>query len=277
MYRTFCDESGRGEAAFVVGGLSAKVDRWLAFSDRWQAVLDAEPSLLHFHHSQRQGLTKEQHQAKIEALIPVVNEFVERGDLIVVDVAEYKAVYRNKVGVTYDQPFHIGYVSIFMQAAAHIADPSAKVDFVFDDVDDTALVELREAHREFSAICPAAEVKKRFGALPVTGNDEELPPLQAADLWSGIMRRAYRDRDPLAIRNLERFTIPNRCSLLDQEKITKLWDMLTGHVKKRGLDEIPYEDGPARSKRLAQAKKELARLRREGMLRLDSDPPDDPL
>ena len=261
MYRAFCDESGKGSPAFVVGGLTAKQDRWLAFADRWQAVLDAAPRIPHFHYSQRQGLTPTQHQEKIDALIPVVNEFAERGDLIVVDVAAYKRIYANTIGATYDQPFHFGYVAIFLQIAGRIADPNAKINFVFDELDDTHLVELRSAHRHFTAACPVEEVKRRFGALPTTENDEQLSPLQAADLWVGIMRRAAL-RDQQATKDLYRFTIPNQCSLFDGERIAKLWADLKAHVKEMGIEKIRYEDHAARSKRIAPDKRELARLRR---------------
>jgi hypothetical protein len=258
MYVAYVDESGNGGPVFAVGGLLAKPDQWRRFSDQWQSVLDARPSIPHFKFSNRQALSIQEHRAKIDALIEVINGgLVERGDLILVHVAQYKAFFGEKMGATYDNPFYQGYVHVMQQSALHLPDPEGKIDFVFDMIDDTQYLELLKAHRRFKEICPNQDVKRRFGREPVRGDDEEVLPLQAADLWVGLMRRSY-EGDNNSADLLNEITITNRCFVWDEPHLQQLLVNLQTDIP---LIEsgIFYESPKRRSSRLAPARNLLRR------------------
>src|SRR5690348_969076 len=106
MFVSYIDESGKGGAAFVAGGLTAKGDpNWLRLSDQWGAILREPPAIPAFHFSDTQGLSNAEHWQKIDRLIEVINNYVDRCDLLVIDVAAYKAFFAGKVGITFDNPF----------------------------------------------------------------------------------------------------------------------------------------------------------------------------
>lgn len=256
MYVSFIDESGKGGPVFVVGGLTAKADPgWMNFSDAWCRILKEPPLIPHFHLGDQQGLSDSQHWLKIDALIEVVNNFVERGDLLLIDVDAYKAIFPGKIGVSFDNPFHQGYVSIFQQCAVGLPDPSGKVDFVFDEMTDTEWLELLHAYRTFKNICPDPVVKARLGEEPIRRNDEIVLPLQGADLFAGLMLRAYRG-DDISRAALKKFKIPNRADLWDPPRLKELFARSDARTPGLGLG-LFYEDRKARSKRLAPARKQL--------------------
>ncbi len=196
MYVSYIDESGKGGAVFVVGGLTAKADpNWLKFSDAWDEVLAVKPTIPHFHLSDPQGLSDDEHWHKIYGLIAVINRFAERGDVLAIHVGQYKRFFGGRIGVTYDNPFQTGYVSMFQQCAFMLPDPNGKVDFIFDYMPDTEYLEVLAAYRTFKMVCPDPAVRARFSEEPIRRNDEEVRPLQAADLLAGLFRRAYEGKD----------------------------------------------------------------------------------
>lgn len=256
MYVSFIDESGKGGPVFVAGGLTAKADPgWLSFSDEWYRVLRTRPLIPHFHLSDPQGLSAHEHRRKIDSLVEVINVFIERGDLLLVEVEPYKALFSGKIGVTFDSPFLQGYVSIFQQCALELPDPNGKVDFVFDEMTDTEWLEVLGAYRSFKEICPNPAVKARLGEAPIRRNDEQVLPLQAADLFAGLMLRAFGG-DDVAHATLKRITIDNRAVLWDAPKLTELFARSEARTPGLGMG-IFYEERKVRSKRLASARKHL--------------------
>jgi hypothetical protein len=256
MYVSYVDESGKGGPVFVVGGLTAKADpSWLDFSTEWRRILDLPPCIPYFHLSESQGLSEEEHDRKITALIELINCFVERGDLLVIHVEQYKAFFRGKIGTTFDNPFHQGYIHIFQQCAVELPDPNGKVDFVFDQLGDTEYLELLSAYRTFKEICPNPAVKKRFGEEPIRRNDEIVLPLQASDLFAGLMRRAY-EGDRVSFSYLKKITIDNRAFQWDERALGELYAKSQARAPGLGL-ELFYEGKKMRSKRLGDARKLL--------------------
>jgi uncharacterized protein DUF3800 len=256
MYVSYIDESGKGGPVFVVGGLTAKADpSWLDFSTEWHRILGAPPAIPYFHLSGPQGLSKQENHRKITALIDIINCFVERADLLVIHVEQYKAFFRGKLGATFDNPFHHGYVTIFQQCALELPDSHGKVDFVFDELDDTEYLELLNSYRTFKEICPDSAVKARFGEEPIRRNDEIVLPLQAADLVAGLMRRAY-EGDSDALFFLKKIKIDNRAFLWDERTLGELFAKSEARTLGLGLG-LFYEGKKMRSKRLGDARKLL--------------------
>ena len=151
-YVAYIDESGTSGPVFVVGALLAKPDRWLAFADEWRTVLAAPPAIPRFHLSDPQGLSPEDHQRKIDELTKVINKYVERGDLVVIHVDQYKAIFGRKIGITRDNPLFQGYIHMMAQCACFLPDTGAKIDLVFDYIDNTHYLEVLDVHRRFKQI-----------------------------------------------------------------------------------------------------------------------------
>jgi hypothetical protein len=262
----YVDESGSGGPVFVVGSLLAKLDQWSSFIVCWRSVLATAPAIPDFHLTESHGLSPENYHQKIEALIEVINAHVSRGDLVLIHAEQYKSIFAKKIGVTRDTPEFQGYITIMAQVASYMKTSQGKIDFVFDYMDNTHFLEVIEAHREFRKICPFPAVRERFGSDPVRGDDKLILPLQAADLWVGLMRRSY-EGNKSAQSLLKKINICDTCTVLDEPTLRKHWN--------RSLSQIPdlalglrvgafYEGKKQRSARLAPARKLLKAAKIEG-------------
>jgi hypothetical protein len=254
MYVAYVDESDKGGPIFTVASLTSTPARWIEFEAHWQAVLDAPPRIPYFglNHS---DIPKRHREAKIEPLIEVINKFVERADLALIHTKAYRAFFKGKISPTHDNPFFAGYSQALMRAVNNVPDPGARVDFVFDEIDDTHWLEVLDAHKLLKSLEGELELVGRVGAEPMRRDDEEVLPLQAADLWAGLFRRAYGGNRG-ALDHLYKFQIPNAAMVLDADAIAQWY--------RRGLSSVPgfdigtlYETKKQRSARLAPARKLL--------------------
>jgi hypothetical protein len=256
----YLDESGKGGPVFVVGSLLAKSDQWSSFAEDWKRVLAAPLAIRDFHLVENYGLSAENYQQKIEALISVINAHVLRGDLVITHAEQYKAIFAKKLGVTRDTPEFQGYITTMAQVAYYMKDSAGKIEFVFDYMDDTHFLEVTEAHRRFKEICPFPDAKEKFGSDPTRGDDKLLPPLQAADLWVGLMRRSYEESDKAAQTLLKKIEITDICTVLDEATLLKHWTRSVSQIPDLALGlELGafYEGKKRRSARLKPARKLL--------------------
>ncbi len=222
--------------------------------------MDAPPKLDHFHLSDLQGLSDRAHWKKVAALIEVINdkELNLRGDLQLIYTEPYKAHFRGRMTATYDQPFHMAYVTIFQQVALNLSDPDGVIDWVFDEMDDTQYLELLDSYRNFKRVFPDPEIVRRLGEEPIRRDDKKVLPLQAADLWTGLMRRSCGG-DTRAQAHLMKITIPNFCVVWDETTIAQLWRKNVELTPSLATGRL-YEGKKQRSERLSEARKGL-RLR----------------
>lgn len=261
LFVAHIDESWSGQTVLAVGGLTATPDAWLKFTDAWQRdVLDAPPKIPYFKYNNVHQLSDASQAKKIAAGIRVINDHVARGDSCITEVAEYEIYFKGLMGATHDKPVHFGYMHTIQQCALHLPDPEGEIIFVFDDMDDTQYLELLTAFRRFKEVCPDANVKRRLVAEPTRGDDKQLRPLQAADLWTSVIRAAAA-QDPTAKSYLKQIEIPNRGFLWDMENLAQLLS--------KSVQRFPaitsgryYEDRKSRSRRLKKARRTLKGNRR---------------
>jgi hypothetical protein len=255
----YVDESGNGGRVLVVGSLLAEPDQWSVFVDCWRGVLAAPPAIPDFHLIDRHGLLPDDYTRKIESLIKIINEHVLRGDLVIIHAEQYKAIFANKIGITRDTPEFQGYITIMAQVTSYMKTAEGKISFIFDYMDDTRFLEVVEAHRKFKDVCPFPAVREKFGPDPTRGNDKRLLPLQAADLWVGLMRRGYEgDKDAQAL--LKKINIPDTCTVLNEATMLKHWNRSVSQISDLafGLEVgAYYERKKRRSARLADARRIL--------------------
>jgi|SRR6185437_8749051 len=214
-YVAYVDESDKGGPIFAVASLTSTPARWIEFEAHWQAG----------------------------------------ADLALIHTDAYRAFFKGKISPTHDNPFFAGYSQAMMRAVNNLHDPSSRIDFVFDEIDDTDWLEVLDAHKLLKALEGELELAGQVGAEPTRRNDEEVLRLQAADLWAGLFRRAYGG-DRRSLDYLYKFKVPNAAMVLDADAIAQ-WH-------RRGLASVPgfdvgafYETRKRRSARLASARKLL--------------------
>ena len=243
----------------MVGSLLGKPDQWSLFGDCWQGVLATPPAIPDFHLTECHGLSSEDYQHKIEALIGVINAHVLRGDLVITHAEQYKTIFSKKMGITRDTPEFQGYIWIMAQVAYYMKIAEGKINFIFDYMDDTHFLTVVEAHRKFKEVCPFPAARQRFGSDPIRGDDKILLPLQAADLWVGLMRRSY-DGDKAAQSLLKKIAITDTLTVLDEATLLKHWNGSVSQMPDLAIGlELGafYEGKKRRSARLAPARKLL--------------------
>lgn len=199
--RAFIDGSGNPDRskALVLGGYISTAERWEAFSDRWQEVLDASPKIHRFVMKEavkRKGPWHRLSDAERDARLRLFYEAIEDHVLTAVFcVVPFEAffnalqVFPMKIGMT-------PYKYALLELMGRIRDRQAvdgvmeRIDFVFD--------EERTQQDEILAAWPDVVGSARSLANPVPASrtplfedDEETLPLQAADLEAFMRRNGW--------------------------------------------------------------------------------------
>jgi len=199
ILQVFVDESGRGQssAAHVVAGFVASAETWLAFSEDWQAALDADPRLEYLkareamHKSgQFAGWSDGDRDRRIDAFLSVIHGHQLVPTRIAVPHKHYARIFKGKVHKKFDNPFWLPTYSVIMVTLRFLASREIddKVDFVFDQVkprEEKLILSGWNFYRQYAA----RETKHLIGREPQFDDDRRALPLQAADLHAWHARQ----------------------------------------------------------------------------------------
>ncbi len=209
----YIDESYRAGHEFVFGGFIATPDSWRRFVPEWEECCrhygrkNHKTDQYHFHFKDMAQFPD------FRANIPKFMEVIERHVLAAVslhmDEGEFETakqrlhipgvpidfgplghVYRMAFRCFMDKFHNSRYV---FEAAIPI---QCKVDFVFDEQMHIKKA-IQSAWAEYIE-SREPEHRATYGTIPQWEKDEEFLPLQAADLWAGALRRAYKEGRALA-------------------------------------------------------------------------------
>lgn len=224
---SYVDESG-SEDTFVVGALTSTQPRWDALAHDWTLALAVPPAIPFFKFSNPHRLSATDHGAKIDALINLINQHVMRGDAAIVDTGEYEAYFKGLLSASFDTPPHFTYIQTLMQCALECPEKDGHISFVFDTMNELQLADLQETFHAFLEQCPNPEVKARLDQEPICEDDKLVAPLQAADLWAGVVKASVRG-DKAAVEYLRKIAIPNRAYSWDRSRLA---EVLSGSLKR---------------------------------------------
>jgi len=206
VYAAHIDDSG-GEEEGRILLLSAAIlsyPEWSAFTEAWQAVLDADPKIKHFHmRDARQldgpfsGFDEIKRDIKIIALTEVIMQFRPH----IASCWLSRDAYENIVSGVAPCDLRHAYYSCFCSITQTVAEYQSirgittPADYIFDNQDDIG----NEALLWYAACKESSppHVKKLMGSTPVFRDDKEVLPLQAADLiaWHKRRRKEYLGLD----------------------------------------------------------------------------------
>jgi hypothetical protein len=199
MLKAFIDDSGSGGDSpwYVLAGYLGTVEGWDAFDSKWLDVLHEHPYIEYFKSSEAEslrpdgqwaGVSKEQRDAKIDALIGVIGHCTRRAVCAPIRQRDYDELVKGKIPPVWDSPYFFLMPSIISASIniERIDGESESVDFVFDN---------DQKHEKGSNRLNAALMLMRsnYGSLVnVSFRDEKkFIPLQAADLLAWQIRRRY--------------------------------------------------------------------------------------
>ena len=201
MLRAFIDDSGSGGDStwYVLAGYLGTLEGWEAFDSQWTEVLRAHPSVEYFKGSEAQrlrgpwaGVTREQRDSKIDALIEVIGRCARRSICTRLRQRDYDQVVKGNVPPKWDSPYYLLF-TILVGAAINIEAIDGEgddVDFVFDSD--------QKHQRQFDLMLPPiARMESAYSRFinAVRRDDKESLPLQAADLLAWQTRRFCEPSD----------------------------------------------------------------------------------
>jgi hypothetical protein len=145
MLRAFIDDSGSGGDSpwYVLAGYTGTVEGWGSFDAGWCSVLRAPPQIEYFKsseaerlHSRSQwaGISEEQRNLKIDALIEVIGRCSRRSICARIRQRDYDQLVKGNIPPRWDSPYYFLLPAI-VGAAINIErldGGSEPVDFVFD-------------------------------------------------------------------------------------------------------------------------------------------------
>jgi len=197
-YQAFCDGSkGTGsDKILLLSALVHTVPTWEKFSNDWDTALKAKPSIKHFHMREArklEGNFKRWKATDRDLKIIALTEVILRHQPHVVSCWFSSDKFNQTIRPAGTSDLRHAYFLAFQMIIPTVAEYQLKrgitipADFVFDEEGDIG----NEALIWYPAIKAAAEpnVRALMGATPVFRNDEEVLPLQAADLIAWHKRR----------------------------------------------------------------------------------------
>jgi hypothetical protein len=194
ILRAYIDDSDiNQEPVSVLAGLIGPAERWARFSDDWKAALDWR-KLRRFKMKEFLGQSgeflgwpDEISSQFVRYLMNLIREQAFKGIGTVLPSRLYREVFGKKNQRAFDVPYALllfQLVSITLQRFVY--PDIERIDFVFD-VQEGQDQFIRGEWRKFMK-CAPERLRERLGDPPIFRSDEDVMPLQAADLYAGWIR-----------------------------------------------------------------------------------------
>jgi hypothetical protein len=149
-----------------------------------------EPSIGPFKMTKAMRWSDERWNERMPLFADAIKKHVTAGISLSIPNQEYRSAAAGKK--PFNNPYHLALPTLVVgltkyQHKLNITEP---VDFVFDEGKSPIIINLWD---KFRAGLPE-EARKLLGRKPLIGNDEEMPPLQAADFYAGYVRMKLTKR-----------------------------------------------------------------------------------
>lgn len=208
----FFDDSGSDPNSFVyiLAGFVASPAQWAAFTDDWEKALHQPPRIEYFNNNEAMGLkgqfdksrgwTEQKRDDRLVVLARIIRKHIAEKFSVAMRHEDYRR-YMHGIPVAkrmknLEHPYFMLFHEIMLCVAAFhsVIKGIPACQFVFDqqgEIGDRAaawwptfLASMKAAQFDFSPYFTKTK--------PTFGDDEELRPLQAADLFAGQLARAMR-------------------------------------------------------------------------------------
>lgn len=204
--KAYIDESYVPNGVFVLAGYISTQKRWAEFSAEWEQLLRPFGTLKEgtseYHFKYSEMTINEERRARISLFEQVAQRHALMAISCMIDAQELRRTQaRIQVpGIELDfghfgNPYLFSYRCLMdkfhscREVLRDVIDPSQKVDFIFDEQINDKKAILRSWHDYISN--RSDEAQEVYGAPPTFSDDRVSLPLQAADLWAGMIREAY--------------------------------------------------------------------------------------
>jgi hypothetical protein len=205
-YRAFADESS--ENVFMLAAWVSSVDSWESLADAWEEELAKSPKIRYFKHHEAKGLSgefdgwsKQDADSKILSLAGVICAhppiYGMTSGLIIEKLREdinRLTLPKKKLRSVNIPTDPLQYCSLYMIArilqVQEERNLRERIDFVFDD---HSLFEwIQSDYRRFREKVIVGQPAAEIAGTLTSGDDKDIPALQAADLLAGQMISSLR-------------------------------------------------------------------------------------
>jgi hypothetical protein len=197
MLTAFIDDSGMNQPPVsVLAGWVAPTSSWAAFTDDWDKILRMSPRIRYFKFDDAtnfkdefNGISEASRDEKIKLMVDAIAEHQLLGVATVIPHFVFHKYFGKHDKGVLKHPYALSFFMIMSRLYRHYASlgSDGKIDFVFDQQNDQMLSVL-EGWQEFCRLA-AAEHKPMIGSPPSFKDDQDILPLQAADLHAGWVRQ----------------------------------------------------------------------------------------
>jgi Protein of unknown function (DUF3800) len=228
----YVDESGCGATGNILL-LSACIQTypvWADFSNDWDAVLHLPPSISAFHMRKarkRAGEFAGWKAIDLDRKVIALTDVIMRHRPRVLSCWVSERDYKETVGSVAPSDLHHAYFTCFCVIVIKVAEYqlmrgiTTPADYIFDDHDDIG----NEALLWYAAMKDSqpSNIQALMGSSPVFRNDEDVLPLQAADLiaWHKRRRKEIAGLDPEVAASLRIDELPNAEVKITREMLEK--------------------------------------------------------
>lgn len=205
MLKGYFDASGKGaKDVFVLGGYISTPERWLKFTDDWDAALSGDGKFfqpMKAFKLRNMDMTSTRQLARCAIFHKIANEHAMVCFRVFVDAEAAVRVYKNSWWSGFldknlepnDIVYWFGFRALneafrVMKKDHPEIDLDEEIDFIFDQENERDKASLVAAWK-YLYKTSSPEKRKLFGNMPNFGNDELIKPLQAADLAAGLARK----------------------------------------------------------------------------------------
>jgi hypothetical protein len=175
-------------------GYIASSERWQAFSDEWQACLDASPSIEYLKMSEAMGFNGQfrgwkspDRYAKIGALYEIMQRHIQGGACFVLNLNDFNMLRGHFPKPQRNKYFYASYglMHNMTRFLEHLG-LEGEVNFIFDH---QTWIE-RKVHEAWASFRASGIIpKERLGTIPIFEDEKRFRPLQAADLGAWVIAR----------------------------------------------------------------------------------------
>jgi hypothetical protein len=197
----FVDDS-YDASVFVLAGFVAPADEWAAFSDEWEAAINAPPRIGKLKTSDAMrlkgdfyGWKPEARDEKMRIFYEIIDAHVSFGVSAVIPLGALKKVFgQGFFGKVALNPYFHAISNLVSDVARHQIKigMEEKIDFLFDEqkMEQGKVLAIWD---RLAAEAPP-DVKPMLGATPRFGTDDDFLPLQAADMEAWWVRRRWQEK-----------------------------------------------------------------------------------
>mgnify|MGYP003385252209 CR=1 FL=1 len=205
----YVDDSGshENEYAFVLAGFISTTERWINFSDEWDALSRQYPQTLDFKMKVAERLKGggtywgdgtddeliERRDTKVQALAALIKKHAIYRISAGTDWHNYRAIAKGRVPPEVDSPYFFLYHELIATVANYLAasGESEKIEFIFDQQGSIGDISRSWFSTLIATLPPSA--RNIITGTPSFKTDTDVLPLKAADMLAWQMRRYVED------------------------------------------------------------------------------------